>query len=61
MSQIRSVYMNDEEVEALRRFAEERNMALSSVVRIALRLMLDLPVPSWARQLSAEGQRLVEK
>lgn len=51
MSRIRSVYLTDEEDERLVALAADRHTAVNAVARIALRLLLGLPVPRWAHEL----------
>lgn len=53
MGQLSSVYWTDEEYKLLRELAAQRGTATNSVARIALRLLLGLPVPSWAAELRA--------
>lgn len=53
MSRIRSVYLSDEEDEQLVALADERNMAVNYVLRIALRILLGLPVGTNDRDLVA--------
>ena len=54
MSRIGSVYLTDEEHEALERLSRERRTSRNAVLRIALRRLLGLPVPEWARELEQE-------
>jgi hypothetical protein len=44
----RSLYLRSEEDEALRRFAAESGSSQNAVIRLGLRLVVGLPVPSWA-------------
>ena len=52
MSQIRSVYLSDEEDEKLRALAERQSTSINYVLRVALRILLGLPVGSADRELT---------
>lgn len=51
MSIVRSVRFLDDEAEALEKLSDERRATVNSLVRIAVRTLVGLPVPAWADQI----------
>ena len=51
MSHVLSVKLTDEEWELLEAFAERERVYKHGAIKIALRRMLGLPVPSWAQEV----------
>jgi len=52
-SVIRSVRLLVEEIDALQKLSADRNVAVNALVRIAVRRLVGLPVPSWAERIAA--------
>lgn len=48
MGRTRSLYLIAEEDEALKTAASEKHTTANAVVRIAIRRLLGMPVPTWA-------------
>jgi hypothetical protein len=44
----RGVYLRDEEQAALNSYARQTGSSANAVIRLAIRLRVGLPVPSWA-------------
>lgn len=56
MSYRRTLYMTDEEERHLLQLSSTSGTAVNSIIRIALRRLFGLPVPSWANDLETTRQ-----